>query len=67
MYNQRVFIPVNSIICTEAAMVTIKERLHNLINISDLEEVKKVTGKVVKQTCGMIKPGNVDVTEVMFS
>ena len=47
---------------TEAAMVTIKESLKCLIKSSDQDEVSKVTGEVVKEACGKMKRGKMDVT-----
>ena len=41
-------------------MVAIKEKLHLLINSNALEA--KVTGDVVKEACGRMKPGKTDVT-----
>ena len=52
---------------TEAAMVSIKERLDKLIHASSLEEVEKVTGKTVKQACARMKPGKIDVSEAYSS
>ena len=48
---------------TEAAMVTIKEKLKVLIKTNDEHEVAKVTGDVVKKTCESMKSGKTDVTE----
>ena len=44
------------------AMVAIKEKLQLLINSNALEEIAKVTGDVVKEACGRMKPGKTDVT-----
>ena len=47
---------------TETAMVAIKEKLQHLINSDSLEEIGKVTGEVVKEACGRMKAGKMDVT-----
>ena len=47
---------------TETAMSAIKEKLQLLINSNAQEEVAKVTGDIVKEACGRMKPGKTDVT-----
>ena len=44
-------------------MITIKEKLEQLITTASLEDVDLVTGKIVKLACSRMKPGKLDVTE----
>ena len=55
---------------TEAAMDTIKDKLKTLISENkrgSVQELKKITGKVVKQACAKMLPGKTDVTETYTS
>ena len=52
---------------TEDAMTGIKAKLAQLIDASSAKEVEKVTGDIVKQACGRMKPGKSDVTEAFTS
>ena len=55
---------------TEEAMDMIKAKLHSVIQenpLPALGEVRKVTGKLVKQACGRMLPGKTDVTGVYTS
>ena len=47
---------------TSPAMMTIKERLNNLISQGSIEEVNKITSDVVKKACTKMKPGKMDVS-----
>ena len=47
---------------TEDAMSGIKEKLHGLISEGSGAEVRKITGKIVKEACCRMKHGKIDVT-----
>ena len=44
------------------AMTVIKDKLRETIGEDDLNEVNKVTGRVVKEACTKMKPGKLDVS-----
>ena len=52
---------------TQDAMTGIKAKLAQLIDASSATEVEKVTADIVKQACGRMKPGKMDVTEAFTS
>ena len=52
---------------TVEAMVNIKYKLKQLINVNSAREVEKVTADIVKQACCRMKPGKTDVTEAYSS
>ena len=43
-------------------MAAIKNKLRETISNDDLEEVYKITGKLVKEACTKMKPGKLDVS-----